>query len=115
MAKYTSHGYHIPGSGEPGYMKPPDKARCGGIRLCVICRGEMGQYYLENPTTEMKSVEFTPAAVHQIPPAPLSDEALRLECLKLGVQLKARFTSLNRDEETVEFAKYFFDYVRPST
>lgn len=46
--------------------------------------------------------------------APLSDEELRLECLTVAADLMARFRSDDRAERTIEIAKQFVEYVRPT-
>jgi len=39
---YTSHG-HWYGPGEPTMPAPNARARCGGPRLCAVCKREAGQ------------------------------------------------------------------------
>lgn len=44
----------------------------------------------------------------------LSDEELRLECLAMAADLMARFRSGDRTGRTIEIAKQFVEYVRPT-
>lgn len=104
---YTSHGWHIPGTSD--FCPPPNRARCGGIKFCPECESEAASLspYLD---TSVESSEV----YDQIPSVSLTDEDLRLECLALAVELKARFTQTDRPMNTVEVAKQFFEYVRPT-
>lgn len=112
---FTKHGHHIPGT-VLGEERPEKVIRCGGPGLCKECSEEVQRaMFAPENSYEPLVLESTPATVHQIPPAPLSDEELRLECLKLAVEMKSHFTAHNRDKDTVNFAKVFYDYVRPTT
>lgn len=55
---YTGHGFHIPGS--PIELElPPNKIRCGGLRLCSNCIKEAATYILTKEGMEdMRSVDF---------------------------------------------------------
>lgn len=39
---WTSHGHHIPGTDM--HHPPPDRARCGGVRVCKVCSAEVGLF-----------------------------------------------------------------------
>ena len=41
---YTIHGHHIPGTPDEGFTLA-NKARCGGSKLCSVCRREAASYY----------------------------------------------------------------------
>ena len=56
MAKYTSHGHHIPGSGEPGVGRPTMRARCGGISLCTVCHREVQEFKMAD---NLKGIPFS--------------------------------------------------------
>lgn len=104
---YTKHGWHIPGTSD--FFPPPNRARCGGIKICPECKSEATSVsaYVDVPDESSEVFDH-------IPSASLSDEDLRLECLSVAADLMARFRSDDRAERTIEIAKQFFEYVRPT-
>lgn len=49
---YTRHGHHIPGSVDDGVARM--KARCGGVRLCSLCKQDAGNWHA-HPSNQAKS------------------------------------------------------------
>ena len=103
---YTSHGWHIPGTSD--FAPPPNRARCGGIKFCPECGSEAASLWPYLDTSDESSEVYD-----QVLSVSISDEELRLKCLALAVELKARFTQVDRPKNTIEVAQLFFDYIRP--
>lgn len=108
---YTRHGHHIPGT--PLDDEPDVRMRCGGIGVCKDCSAEaLRNEFIAVPFKEGSIPMSTGAKVTKIPPADLSNEALRLECIKAAARCYENRINWAH-EDPVALAETFYSYVRP--
>lgn len=106
---YTRHGHQIQGTPVEG-PTPSSVARCGGPGLCGQCSQETVTVGLKKPLTIITGVDEP--KISQIPPAPMSEEDLRLEAVSLAVEWSASITNMTT-AALLLIADDIKDYIRP--
>lgn len=110
---YTSHGHQIPGT--PVLQPAPEnRARCGGPGLCRECSVQAWQVAFEKEKPKTFALpEISEPTITQIPPAPLTDEELRLESIALAVEWTASLSAMSV-ESLVDISEHIKKYIRPT-
>lgn len=105
---YKRHGHQIQGTPVEG--ERPPVARCGGPGLCGDCSAETISVGIKKPVQIV--LNSPEPKISQIPPAPMSEEDLRLESMSLAVEWTASQQRMTT-EQLIRIADDLKGYIRP--